>query len=187
MQRELWSHLRKEGRILVYLRYLLGVHRRTIAFGIVVVCTMVAVAYVQHNAINREDRAQIRSCERVQVLRDQTNGLSFIAYDAWNNAAKREKSLIEATKGAERRNHQVSYRGLRALARSMVITGPTNCSKAIGKPDKYKAPAPEFIYKNGPNVAIAHRRSMAIIEKAKKKISLYDPLPPDHGYPPDKP
>lgn len=179
MQRELWKHLRDDGKLIAYFRYLFGVHKRTIAFVFVTLITLLSITYVQRNAILREERAQIRTCERVQILRDQTNGLSFIAYDAWAGAAMREKRLAEATKGREHAQHQKSYVGLQTLADKMVITGPTDCSRATSEPDRYEAPAPEFIGAKGPNVELSRRRSQTIIEKAKKNEPLYKPLPTD--------
>jgi hypothetical protein len=191
-QLTLLKHLRRDGRLMVYLRFLAIRHRKTLAYLLLTVIILAAVAYTNHNAvgrerhertiaIEREDRATIRTCERVQILRDQTNGLSFIAYDAWAGAAKREKGLIKTTKGKVRETHRASYKSLQDLADSMIVTGPTDCRAATYRPDIYRPPAPEFIASGGPAVAIARKRSRDIIERAKLNEPLFDPLPEDLG------
>ena len=147
-----------------------------LAFLLVVVVSIVALYKVQNGAITRERDAQLVACERVQILRDQANGVSVLIYKVYSDGAKREKSLIKGDP-ENAGKHRKSFKAIDTQRKRLVITGPTDCNLAINKPKVYKPPAPEFIYKDGPRVKIAEKRAEAIIKKAKTGTSIASPLP----------
>jgi hypothetical protein len=160
--------------------------RATIAFLAFVCAMMLAVHVVDTRAtagerkttraaIVRERDAQLLACERIQVLRDQANLITFIAYDAWAQGAKREHSLIKGDPtNAEK--HRLSEANLTKTAHRLVATGPTACIPAVDHPESYIPPSPELIYKNGARVQIARKRSNRIVYAAEHGLPLYPPF-----------
>lgn len=144
-----------------------------IAF-IVVVVAAVGTSYIaNHNAIERERQAQIVQCERVQVLRDQTNGLALADYEIYIAAHEREAKLIKSDPQAAE-THRKSSLKFYEIAHTLSVTAPTNCREAVDRPERYRAPAPVFIYRNGPEVEAIRGRSEDIVRRARRHV----PLPP---------
>jgi hypothetical protein len=108
----------------------------------------------------------------VQVLRDQTNGLTLLAYDAWAQGAKRQFKLAKSSSGETKRQYIAAAKQLQTIANTMVVTAPTNCLAATDNPDSYRAPKPEFVYKNSASVKLVRERSKTILQKASSELPL---------------
>jgi hypothetical protein len=159
---------------------------RLAAYVLVVIVAIVATFTIEHRSIERERQAnrialvreqdaQLATCRRVQILRDQVNGTSLLIYDTFNSVAKQQKALMENSTGKARRQARRSYLRAKKVADTTIVTGPTDCHGATLNPDRYIPPAPEFIAKGGPHVKILRQRSEDIIRKAHLGEPLYRP------------
>jgi len=117
---------------------------------------------------------ELRTCDRVQYLRDQANGTNFLVYDTFKQVKEQNQAAIESGKLKGKALEQARQAVQRAtqVVDTTVVTGPTNCKGAVFDPG-YKAPAPEFIKNETPQVKAARAHAMEIIRKAKLNEPLY--------------
>jgi len=136
-------------------------------------------------ALHREDAAQTRTCERIQLLRDQANGTNILVFQTFRSVARSQRKLLRAKNltPAQRRSARQALSRAMGVVRTTVVTGPTNCKAAVERPDVYVAPAPEFVYKNSKRVRIAIKRSQDIVRKAETNTPLYTPKDPPGSFP----
>lgn len=175
--RELWRHLRETGNTRVYLWHLFKRHRKTIAFIFLAAVFMLAFYLNTNQALKRERTAQLTTCARVQLLRDQANGNSFRIYDTFKQVVEQQQAVINSgrLKGVALKQARKAVARAQEAVNTSLITGPTDCIQAVDHPDRYAAPAPEFISRNGPNVKLARQRAMELVRKAKTQSPLYTP------------
>lgn len=121
--------------------------------------------------IERDRAASMIACRRVQVLRDQTNALTLVAYDSFQAGYRRELQLIKKDPKAAV-THRRSARTIRLVTRTFLVTGPTNCNQAVDHPDHYRAPGPSFIWKGGPVIKNVRARTRNLVKYAKTHHSL---------------
>jgi hypothetical protein len=152
-----------------------GPAMRTLAFLLVVLATAFAVYRVNDAGIASTKRAEFRTCQRVQFLRDQANGTNFLIYDTFKTAIAQQQKAIDSgrVKGAALKQTEDAIKRGQNVVNTTVVTGPTDCVGATYD-DNYKAPAPEFVVNNTPRVKAARAHAADIIRKAKLRQPLYD-------------
>jgi hypothetical protein len=118
--------------------------------------------------------AELRTCHRVQYLRDQANGTNFLVYDTFKSVRDQQQAAINSGKLKGKALQQAREAVGRAdkVVKTTVVTGPTDCEAATFNPS-YAAPAPEFIDKNNAQVKRARMHSADIVRKAKLREPLY--------------
>jgi hypothetical protein len=81
------------------------------------------------------------SCDRVNVLRAQSNLSDSVSFNILSSSGIREKALAKSspTKG-ERKTHNDSAEALFREADKLTVTVLTNCERAVDEADKYKTP-----------------------------------------------
>lgn len=80
------------------------------------------------------------SCERVNILRAQSNGSDLVSFKILSLSGQREDTLAKATTGAVAQTHRDSRDGLWAQAKNLRVTKITDCSRAVDDPANYKTP-----------------------------------------------
>jgi hypothetical protein len=153
------------------------------ALAYVFVAMAAAYGVSQYNTRSSQARfatqrtAELRICERTQFLRDQANGTNILIFDTFNRLVKQQKAAIASGKlqSTALKQAKDAVRRGEKVVRTTVVTGPTDCKAATDHPDKYVAPAPEFIVNDTARVRSARRHAQAIVEKAKTKTPLYRP------------
>jgi hypothetical protein len=146
-------------------------HLQLAAFALIVVAAIGASFFANRAAIERERVAQIVQCERVQVLRDQTNFLSLADYRVYMAAYDRETKLIKEDPDSAA-THRKAALIFYEVAHTLAVTGPTDCKAAVDRPRRYRAPAPEFIYKGGAGVEAVKKRSEELVRQARQNETL---------------
>jgi hypothetical protein len=167
-------------------RFNRGPALRTLAFLFVVIVAIFAVYTVNEHNINARAkderaniaaraRAELRTCVRVQYLRDQANGTNFLIFDTFMSVRDQMQKVIDSGKlrGTALKQAEASVKRANDVVQTTVVTGPTDCHAATFD-DNYKAPAPEFIIKNGPRVKAARKSAARIVRKAEIGQPLYD-------------
>jgi hypothetical protein len=136
---------------------------RLIAVAFFVIVTIVALFGVEN-----------RTCHRVQYLRDQANGTNFLVYDTFKQVRDQQQAAVDSghLHGKALQQAKEAVRRGDAVVKTTVVTGPTNCGRAVLDPG-YAAPAPEFIYKNTDQVKRARANAYQIVVKAKHRTPLY--------------
>jgi hypothetical protein len=156
---------------------------RLLAYILVATLAVIGVAVINRHTTSRTDRialhsiqrdeaAATRTCQRVQYLRDQANSYGFLIYDVFKQSAEREKSLIKGDP-ANAAAHRKSAKNLLNVANSTLVTGPTDCTQAVNNPNGYKAPSPQLVARDGPQIKILRARVHALRIKAKKNEPLF--------------
>jgi hypothetical protein len=148
---------------------------RTFAFLLVVLVSVFAVYRINQGGIDDLRAVELRTCERVQFLRDQANGTNFLIFDTFKQIVDQQNKIIASgrLKGAALKQAKDSVKRSQGVVNTTVVTGPTDCHEATFN-NSYKAPAPEFIARNGPHVAQAREHAAGIIRKARLQQPLYD-------------
>jgi hypothetical protein len=174
--RTLWNFMTWKRRIR-YVLYLLWMKRILLAFLVLAAAMMGAIYFSTNNALKRERAAQIKTCVRVQILRDQANGTNFLIYDTFKHVVmQQQKALASKTlKGTALKQARDAINRAQAVVNTTLVTGPTDCIAATDSPGTYKAPSPEFIAKGGPRVALSRKRANVLVLKAKRGEPLYGP------------
>jgi hypothetical protein len=149
-----------------------------LAFLVLAVGIAGAFYFSTHNQLNREREAQVFTCTRVQILRDQANGQAFLIYNTFKQVADQQRAVIESgkLKGPALKQARQSLKRAARVVKTTVVTGPTDCIAATDSPRSYRAPAPEFIAKGGARVRVAKERADLIVTKARLGQPLYGPL-----------
>jgi hypothetical protein len=83
------------------------------------------------------------ACQRVNILRAQSNVSDLVSFNILALSARREMELAEAPAAAEagtRSIHKRSAALLAAEANKLTITGLTNCPLAVNRPKTYRFP-----------------------------------------------
>jgi quinol monooxygenase YgiN len=146
------------------------------AFLLVVIASAYAAYAINASNISRVEQSELVACARVQLLRDQANGTNFLIYDTFKQAAASQKKLAHETKNKDiRKQARAAQHRAEKVRDTTVVTGPTDCDRAVKHPATYIPPAPEFIATESPRIAIARKRSEAIVNKAERGIPLYLP------------
>jgi hypothetical protein len=147
-----------------------------VGYVILLIAVVTAVYMIQGSAIERERQAQLVQCERVQLLRDQSNGVNFLIYDYFKEAAEAQTEAAKIEKDPKQKEVRLSTAArLQRTADTTVVTGPTDCNQAVNNPTEYSAPAPSFIAEDNAQVKEAKRRAAEIINKAETDTPLYQP------------
>jgi hypothetical protein len=159
---------------------------RLAAFLAVILVSIFAVYKINERSVNNvrtiNERGitnlravELRTCARVQYLRDQANGTNFLIYDVFRRSLTQQKEAVKAghLKGAALKQAKEAIKRAQKVVSTTVVTGPTDCHAATFD-NNYKAPAPEFIARNGPRVKLARQHADGIIRKAKLQQPLYD-------------
>lgn len=171
-----------------YARLLFWRHAGAIAFVFLTAVVIFAFYVSTSDQLARDRNVQIRTCERVQLLRDQSNGTNILIFDTFNRVVKQQQAVIDSgkLKGVALKQAKVSLKRAKDVVATTVVTGPTNCVEASDHPDTYRAPAPEFIVNGGPRVAVARKGAQEIVDKAKTQTPLYGPAPTHSPFPKTK-
>lgn len=80
------------------------------------------------------------SCERVNVLRAQSNGSDLVSFKILSISGQRESALAKTTTGVESKTHRISAFGLWDQATHLRVTKLTDCRHAVDDPAHYKTP-----------------------------------------------
>lgn len=142
-------------------RYIVGA-----LIGYLLLASGVGVA-LHDTAAQKADVALVRSglvqtCERVQVLRAQSNVSDSIVYTILSTSAKRELALAKADP-QNRSTHLTSGRTLATQAARTTVTPLTDCKQAVGNPRHYVYPVAESL--GDPDTG-------AITPEARKVVAL---------------
>jgi hypothetical protein len=138
-----------------------------------------AIARLNGQAFDRTRSAELRVCQRVQLLRDQINGVNLLVYDTFAQVVEQQRKLLKApglTKTQRTMTRQSLHRAEK-VTKTSVVTGPTDCVKAVDHPEQYIPPPPKLISKDGHQVRDARDRAAGIVAKARKGEPLYRPTP----------
>lgn len=171
----LYRQLRDTGNLGRYVRLVLSRHAQAIVYVVLALVVIFALYTTTQTSLDRERDAQVRACERVQLLRDQSNGTNFLIFNTFQQVADQQQAVIDSgnLKGIALKQAKQSRDRAQRVVDTTVVTGPTSCVASVDSPETYKAPAPEFIAKNTKRVQIARKRSQAIIDKAKTGTPLF--------------
>lgn len=80
------------------------------------------------------------SCYRVNVLRAQSNASDVVSFKILSSSAIREAKLAKMGPASERKTHATSAHSLATEARTLTVTGITNCEQAVNDPEHYVTP-----------------------------------------------
>jgi hypothetical protein len=123
--------------------------------------------------------AEFRICERVQLIRDQINGVNLLVFDTFDQVVHQQRELLKSKKltPLQRTMTRQSLHRAEGVTKTSVVTGPTDCKQATDNPLRYVPPAPSLISRDGKRVNVARHRYSIMITKAKKGEPLYKPGP----------
>lgn len=117
---------------------------------LVIVLVLVSGLYTRHAAnTEREGRRQAvalttnaatGSCNRVNLLRAQSNLSDTVIFKILSESGRRERRLGQTDERATRPAHRKSAEVLTGEARKVTITDLTNCKKAVQDPLGYDPP-----------------------------------------------
>lgn len=158
---------------------------KLLAFVFVVITCLIGVRAYDQRSVHRDRvqtaaliahsrTAQLRTCQRLQILRDQTNATMLTAYTIFHATERQENDLAKRDPENAVLHRELAL-AFRRSSRQLMVTGPTSCREAVDHADRYAAPAPEFIFKDGLRVKIAQKRAKAIQDKARRGEPLYKP------------
>lgn len=82
----------------------------------------------------------VGSCDRVNVLRAQSNSSDLVSFHILSISAQREAALAKADNAGTQSAHKRSATLLFDQAGKLTVTGLTDCEKAVGDPSHYAAP-----------------------------------------------
>lgn len=89
--------------------------------------------------VDRLHNGLVGSCNRVNVLRAQSNLSDTVSFNILSISGQREKALVKLDKEAAAQ-HRKSSNALFKEARKLTITKVTNCEEAVDSPDHYVTP-----------------------------------------------
>lgn len=82
----------------------------------------------------------VGSCDRVNVLRAQSNGSDLVSFRILSLSGQREASLAEGSKDSESKTHSDSAKALFGQAKLLTVTQLTDCERAVDHPKSYDTP-----------------------------------------------
>lgn len=89
--------------------------------------------------LNTVHEGLVGSCNRVNVLRAQSNLSDTVSFNILSLSGRREHALVKLDSTAAK-EHRQSAEGLFDQARSLTVTGITNCEEAVDHPAAYRPP-----------------------------------------------
>ncbi len=107
--------------------------------GIAYVLILVALFLALKDGQNNLKDGLTGSCDRVNVLRAQSNGSDLVSFKILSLSGQREAALAK-TDTENAKTHLDSAKGLWEQARNLNVTKLTDCDQAVKHPDKYVAP-----------------------------------------------
>lgn len=143
---------------------MVAMDRAVIGFLVLVVAFTLGVGAFFRAAYDRQQAGLVGSCERVNVLRAQSNITDIAVWRAFSSAAQRETRLIR-TDPENRSAHRRSAQTIRQTAGDMTATALTNCDRAVNDPDNYTPPGATRI---GDVLAGQEQPAIAVIEKQSR-------------------
>jgi hypothetical protein len=120
-----------------------GVLRRYVRAALIGYAVLFAgMGYAIHDNINASDlrAGLISSCERVNILRAQSNTSDAVSFRILSISAQREHTLSQSDVAATRRTHSRSFKLLAEQAGQLTLTGLTDCSEAVDHAKNYNFP-----------------------------------------------
>lgn len=138
-----------------------------VGYMILAVGILLAVFFYT-NTVNEKLREGLASsCQRVNILRAQSNLSDNVSWTILSASAAREKKLA-ATEPQNRKTHKSSYHILSKQASNLTITPITDCDKAVNEPKSYVVPKAHSIgdkktLKQRPEVAKILSESKALL------------------------
>lgn len=96
--------------------------------------------FAANQSANSQHAGLVSSCQRVQILRAQSNISDAVSFRILSISAQRERQLAKTDNRSTRKAHTRSARLLEAQAGQLTITGLTNCPKAVDEATTYKFP-----------------------------------------------
>ncbi len=116
------------------------IRKPLVGYAVLVIGMLLAV-YAYTGAVDDNLRAGLRSsCERVNVLRAQSNLSDYVQWQTVANGAARERSLIKTDTQKNREAHMNSAASLEEQAGNLTVTGLTDCDEAVDSADSYVIP-----------------------------------------------
>lgn len=80
------------------------------------------------------------SCDRVNVLRAQSNSSDLVSFRILSYSGQREARLARLTTGEEAEAHRSSAQALFLQAQKLTVTALTDCKEAVQHPQTFKTP-----------------------------------------------
>lgn len=135
--------------------------RKPVVGYLILTIGILLAVYIYTNSVNDNLRDGLQSsCQRVNILRAQSNLSDAVTWTILASAAKREQSLIYKDKDAAE-EHKNSAQSLTNQTDNLTVTGMTDCKSAIERPRTYNVPKA---------VRIGNVRTIEISPEARKII-----------------
>lgn len=149
---------------------------RRSAAGFVVV--IVGLAFAGNAYLHELEHGLTRTCERVNLLRAQSNTSDAVSFQILSISAQREAKLAK-TEPINRKTHKQSADVLAQQALNLTVTGFTDCEQAVGAPDSYAQPIANPIGepttgKLNTGVSTILRRSHALLEAERRRREHFE-------------
>lgn len=117
-----------------------GLRRWAFGATITYVVVLAAVAWGLKDGQDSLREGLQGSCERVNVLRSQSNGSDLVSFKILSLSGQRESALAKTGPKSEAKTHRDSATGLWAQATHLRVTKITDCVHAVDDPAHYKTP-----------------------------------------------
>lgn len=120
------------------------IHKGLVGYIILAIGVGYAIHSSHNSAISEGLRtihsANIQSCQRVNVLRAQSNLSDSVSFTILSISARREFALAHKDLPKTRQTHLKSAKLLSVQARKLNVTKLTNCNLAVNHPQAYRYP-----------------------------------------------
>jgi hypothetical protein len=117
-------------------------NNNVLAYLVILVAALAGMVVYIRDANNVDRDRAIVQCERVNVLRAQSNVTDVAVWRNFAAATKRELTLAE--KGEDVKVHRQSADDFVKNANDITVTPLTDCRRAIDQPGEFGAPAAAF-------------------------------------------
>lgn len=141
-----------------------------VGYAILVVGILLAVYFYSHSVNDNLRDGLLSSCERVNILRAQSNLSDTVSWSVLSSAAEREQALIKKDPDAAPA-HRKSADALSNQSNGLTVTGMTDCKAAVSRPRTYNIPQAIYIDDLYTPEAKVSPEAQKVINASRKTLS----------------